>query len=355
MEKQPFFNPYVEPYVFFFNFFIGIPSVLYLWAMNSRPVPSLENTVAFFALVMCGAFYLPRWIANAFNIVGGTITRNHLPWKQLPSWRLKVPFPFSRYQIIKVVNLGIGTLVLSQYYFLTLTSDTFLLTFLLLFIASVIPVWLSESSDGNGEEISLDERKKFVGEVLKNLDPEVPLSFFHSPFPIAYVNKNRVFISDTALKLPLNDLKRLVYHEYAHTRQKHRFLFLILLAYQLFILSILFYLRALPWLFLPVPVSSLSFYALLDIHFLPLWYLLSIPIPFFFVRSIFWKMELSAESWACAQMTREDYLKAVEKSLEQLETWKKTHSRVPGFGLERYYFYYPSFTYQIYNALKECE
>ncbi len=354
MERQPFYNPYVEPYIFFFNFFIGIPFILYQWASDTRPSSTSVNVALLFSIIIGGAFYLPRWISNIFNIAGGTLTKRMLPLNQIPSWRMKLPFPFSQYQMIKVMFFGIGSICFSLYYFRTIASDFPLLILLLLFMVPIILVRISTSSEETTDGISIEERKEIVRRMLNDLDPAVSISFFSSPFSIAYVKRKRVFISEKALKLPIGDLKRLVFHEYAHTRQKTKYLFFILVFYFLLLMGIIIILKNI-WLLFSIFPTALYLFILSGTQYLLLWYLLSLPVPFFIARWIIWKMELDAEKWACHQLGSEEYSKAVNKSLEQLKTWRKFHSRVPWLGLERFYLYYPPIINQILNALKECK
>ncbi len=357
MEKKPFFNPFVEPVLFYFLFFLGIPSFLYMWRVLSHPLSNPLNMSILFVILVGGGLFLPRWGSNIYNLVGGLISRRMLPRNQLPSWRLKIPFPFVRIQMGKIMVLGLGGLTFSQYYFLDVGSDAILglLVFSFLLSLTIISLRLSSSDGTPDSEVSIDERREFALQTLRKLNPRIDVSFFNSPFPVAYARKNKIFISKNALKLPLGDLERLLYHEYAHTLQKHLKYFLMLLTYFILILlaisliQISFF-NVLFWTTLPASVLF-WFYALLSSRSLPLWYLLAVIVPFFFFRWIVWNMELNAEAWACAQMGRDVYSEAMAKPLESLDEWRKTYGRVPGFGWDRFYYFYPPIIYQITKAL----
>lgn len=339
------------------HFFLGVPLVLYAWRVTAHPFTDPFSMSILFAIIVGGSLFLPRWLSNLYNLAGDLFTRRMISRNQLPSWRLKIPFPFVRIQMGKIMILGLGGLTFSQYYLRDAGSDVFLgmFTFVLLLVLTTSTLQFSNSREVADPEVSLEERKEFALQAIRDLNPNQKVQFFTSPHPIAYVNRDKVFISEKALQVPLGDLKRLLYHEYAHTTQKRLKYFLVLGIYLILIAFGILFIQVFVWdIFLLTDLPMvLGLFALMGSKYLPLWYFLAVVVPFFSYRWIIWDMELDAEKWACTHMGKEEYSKAVAKTLESIDKWKATHGRIPGFGWDRFYYFYPPIIYQVTKALEK--
>ncbi len=70
-------------------------------------------------------------------------------------------------------------------------------------------------------------------------------------------------------------------------------------------------------------------------------YYIMFVLPFFVIRGLNWHMEISAEKIGASIMGREEYAKAVDEIIENIEKQREEGKTKLFDGFSRFYFFYP--------------